>query len=368
MERNKNIEAIRGIAILMMLFYHYTRIIKGIIQTPFGSIVDEAICQTALISFFVISGFGTFLSLEFKINRGEAIGVVDYIRKRAASIMPQYYFCIGVILLTTGTGYLTVANFKAILAYILYVQNIFPSVSGDINGVTWTIAVMMQFYLIAVPLYKLVKRFGLKTYLIVIVFSQISKRILCFIITKHGYPDIYYVIACIRQIFTTVDLFTIGMCSAMFYLKIRDIGKKAPVIKCIVICLIAFVIIEAGFVIDIYKVGSMYGNGFKYLIWEPTIGILLAIILFYFIQVPCKFNSYLGKSIQFVAHNEYGIYLWHMVLILNLSSQSGIYNFLQDKSPIILLFLMMLLACGVGFISTTLTNSEKYKAFFIRKS
>jgi len=356
----------RGIAILMMLFYHYTLTINGIIQTTLWKIIDEGICQTALIAFFVISGFGTFLSLDYKTECGESISAFAYLKKRAFSIMPPYYFCIGAILLTTGTGYLTLSKLKIILAYLLYIQNLFPSISGDINGVTWTIAVMMQFYLIAVPLYRVLKRFNIKTYIVVLIFSQILKRIFSFVITKSGYPGLYYVIACIRQLFTTIDLFTVGMCAAMLYKQMKNSGKKISLSRCIYVCILVFITIEVGFVYCIYGVGSMYGDGFKYLIWEPAIGVLLAVILFFSAQFPFKYESYIGRVIQFVAHNEYGTYLWHMILISNLSSQSGIYSYLQAKYPILLLLVMMLLACVVGFISTTLTSSSNYKAFFIK--
>jgi hypothetical protein len=134
---------------------------------------------------------------------------------------------------------------------------------------------MMQFYLIAVPMYRLVKRFNVKMYIVVVIFSQVLKRIFSFIIFKNGYSDIYYVIACMRQLFTTIDLFTVGMCSAMIYKKMKNSGKKISSSRCISICIVVFISLEVGFVYCIYSVGSMYCNGFKYCIWEPIIGILL---------------------------------------------------------------------------------------------
>lgn len=364
MQRNKNIEAMRGIAMIMMLFYHYTKIIEGIMVTNFANIVDEVICQTALITFFVISGFGTFLALEKKCEKGENITLFGFFKNRIKKIMPHYYFCIGVILITTGTGYFAWANLKAILAYVLCVQNIFPSVSGAINGATWTIAVMVQFYLIAVPMYKLVKRFGIKYYIGTLVFSQICKKVLCGIVAANGYPEVYYVIACMRQLFTTIDLFVAGMCAAMIYNKLKNRAEEISAIKYGTICTGIFILLEVGFVACIYIVGGMYGNGFKYYIWAPTTGILISTIAVFFAQMPFTYESWLGRVIQFVAHNEYGTYLWHMVIILNFASQSSIYHHLQTKAPVLLLILMMILACLIGFISTVLTDSPSYRAIF----
>lgn len=211
MMRNKNIESLRGIAILLLLFYHFT-----VSLTAFNSIhmimVNEVLCQFAMITFFMISGYGTFLHYQRRENCGNKIRGLDYIKQRFHKIAPAYYVClIFVLLFTTDSAYISRDGFKSIIVYACLLQNLVPSMSGDINGVTWTIALLMQFYLISYPVYRIVKKWGWKSYPLFLIFSLCINKVLCGIVTTNGAPEVYYVIASIRQIFTTIDIFAFGM-------------------------------------------------------------------------------------------------------------------------------------------------------------
>ena len=75
--RNQDIEMLRGIAMLLILFYHYTQIIPGIMNTHWLQMLDEGLCQLAMVLFFSISGFGTYIYLHKHTDEG----MLAYVKK-----------------------------------------------------------------------------------------------------------------------------------------------------------------------------------------------------------------------------------------------------------------------------------------------
>lgn len=356
MMRNKNIESLRGIAILLLLFYHFT-----VSLTVFKSIqmimVNEAFCQFAMITFFMISGYGTFLHYQRRENRGDKIRGLDYIKQRFHKIAPAYYVClIFVLLFTTAGAYISRDGFKSIIVYAFLVQNLVPSMSGDINGVTWTIALFMQFYLISYPVYKTVKKWGWKSYPLFLVVSLCINKVLCGIVTTNGAPEVYYVIASIRQIFTTIDIFAFGMiCGSLMDKHLfESVRKEVALISAAMIFLVSVgLFVKASFI-----VGGIWGDGFKYYAWKPAVSAAIGCIIL--LIAPCKvaYQSWIGKGIQFVAKVEYNTYLWHMILFANLKNTSVLFNELAQKTALGTALGLMVVAIAVGYVGTKLSNSR----------
>lgn len=350
MKRNQNIEMLRGVAILMILFYHYTISVPGMVKGSFGLILDESICQVAMCLFFSISGFGTYIYLD---KQTENVTAWEYLKKRFRRIARQYYFCIGVILLTTGASYLAWNQSFKILSVLTFCQNLFYSTNGAINGVSWTVALMMQFYVVAVPLYKLVKKYGIKSYVVSAILVLFIRIVISYYILLHSLDLLNYVIYSIRQIFTTADIFIAGMFAAKIYksgkLKLSSRNGWAATIGSGIGAILTFVIFT-------YTPQAIYvwGSNLRCWLWQPLVGLETAVMLLCACSIQCKYKTLIGKSIQFVARNEYGIYLWHMILFRNLSQQSPMYAGMLSRSPILLLSLMIVLAIIVGAISNSL--------------
>lgn len=353
--RNKNVESLRAISILILLFYHYT-VSLSVFKPIFMVMLNEVLCQFVMITFFIISGYGTFLHYKRREDNGETIRVLDYFKSRWVKIAPAYYLCLIFLLLFTSSGiFISRGGLKSVLVYGFMLQNLFPSLSGDINGVTWTIALFIQFYLISYPMYKLIKVFRWKSYPLFLVFSLLINKVLCGIIAANGDPDVYYVIASIRQIFTTVDIFAVGMiCGSLMDKKLFEkVKTKEAVIGSIVIFIFSTLLIIKGS----FLVGGLWGDGFKYYLWKPLVSIVIGCILL--LMVPCKiaYQNWLGKGLQFVARNEYNTYLWHMALFGNLMNTSGLFNEFAQNIPFITALGMMALAVIVGSIVTKLTTN-----------
>lgn len=360
MVRNKNIETVRAFAIIGILVYHYGVTI-GIAAEGSARLIVEFLAQSVLCTFFVISGFGTYLFLKRHEQKNGHVDYWAFIKRRVSGIVPAYYFCIFAIVLTTGAYYLSDSTWTTIPVYLTFTQNLFPKHIGLLNGATWTMALMMQFYLIAPFLYKFVKRWQWKS-IFVVAFISVSAR---FLIDKYiqaqGYEDLYYIIANIRQLITTLDIFCAGMCAAHYAERQNGTTKMvwqrsyAPILLILVIAIYTVLYQSA------LRGGLWNPNSIMAFFWESIIGILIAMFCCLFYHAPITYNSIPGKVVTEVARIEYNTYLWHMIILTNVSGSEW-YQRLQYAHPVLLMIIMMFVALGVGKTLTTLFMRDTVKS------
>ena len=122
------------------------------------------------------------------------------------------------------------------------------------------------------------------------------------------------------------------------------------------------------FIICSFKIGALWGNGIKYYLWKPAVAIVIAVIIIIISPLTFKYDTLLGRTIQFVSKVEYNTYLWHMVLFQNIKNTSYGFNAIAEKYPLLTIMFMMLLAVLVGYVSTLLTESPNYKMLFTGRS
>ena len=325
----------------------------------------EFLSQMAMLMFYVISGFGTYLYLSKKdIQSNGAVDYWAFIKRRFLGIAPSYYFCLIGILLTTGAYYLGPQIWKTIPVYFTFTQNLFSKHSGMLNGATWTIALLMQFYLIAPFMYKMVRKWGCKTYFPIMLISIGARFCIDSYISIKGYEDLYYVIANIRQLITTLDVFCAGMYAAKLteYISVlKNIQKQNTTSRKSILfvmysaCLVA---IYCGFRIGGQLAGTNWipVTAWVY-VWESIVGNLISIFVMLVFYAPFTYESVLGKGIQLVARYEYNTYLWHMILLTNIQG-SAWYQWGLSKSPVILTIILYILALNVGAMLTKLLRKN----------
>lgn len=349
MKRNQGVECIRGLAIIMMLFYHYTKLIgNNLMGNGVEPIINEGICQMALILFFVISGYGTYKYISTSQNK--CLNGNNYIKKRLKKLIPFYYTSILIIVLTTRTNMLGKKGIIAIIVNCLFLQNIFEDYNC-INGVTWTIALMVQFYMFAFPLYKCIKWNKYITYMITLLACTTITRILCGYVELNNLPIIYAAYIHMRQIFTTLDAFVIGMLVA----SIPSIKNRIRRQSRIILILVALIGSQIAFVLLVFWAGGEYGSGIKYLAWKPVLCLFAAGIIYLADGLSIERNKgfcMFKKIIQFVAKYELGIYIWHVILINNVTGKSDFFEYIKAKNPWLLLLIMisLIIPLGAGYV------------------
>ena len=201
MKRIKNIDLLRAGAILYIMLYH-CYVLSG---QPWQSHTAIHTLLTlggevGVTLFFLLSGYGIYLSLSSSEARGCLPGWRAFMKKRCIRIMPQYYVCITVLLIFMSTQMFSNEGLRHILAYYTFTENFSPVTHGSINGALWTMGVIFQFYLIAPFLYKAVRKNWIETAIVTIVFTDISTipgfRITLYILYTSVRYSLRWIISC----------------------------------------------------------------------------------------------------------------------------------------------------------------------------
>nr|MCR5701460.1 acyltransferase [Lachnospiraceae bacterium] len=184
--RKKNVDIIRAMALLLVVVYH-AWVLSGSHEIPFFplKLLVSLGGEIGVTIFFLISGFGLFYSLDRKEQN-----YFCFMKRRFVRIAPEYYvFLMFLLFFTPSVGYISFAGMKDVLLHLLFLHNITPQTSGTINGVLWTMAVTVQFYLIAKPMYKCIRKFPVVTLLVGVLFT-VSFKYVCFhYLMNHFYVD-----------------------------------------------------------------------------------------------------------------------------------------------------------------------------------
>lgn len=169
------VEGLRGIAVLLVIFFHYAVLREGRFDDPWIAAIASVEAINRIVHhgylgvdlFFVISGFLLALPWFVHAREGRAPpSVAGFYRRRFRRIAPAYYLqlaalFVAVLPLLHGAGYwrsdLYAYAWNAV-AHGLFVHNLFPltSASMGVNGALWTLGVEAQFYLLlplAAPLF-----------------------------------------------------------------------------------------------------------------------------------------------------------------------------------------------------------------------
>jgi peptidoglycan/LPS O-acetylase OafA/YrhL len=131
MKRNQPLDILRGIAILLVLGYHFS-----------GITVLKNLGWTGVDLFFVLSGFLISGLLFNEFNRHGRIDVIRFWIRRGFKIYPSFY----VLMIITAIAFLMVRGSEppAIISEIFFIQNYTPHVWPH----TWSLAVEEHFYLL----------------------------------------------------------------------------------------------------------------------------------------------------------------------------------------------------------------------------
>lgn len=346
MQKNKTIEFMRVGALFLVLIYHIW------VYLGSGKIWGETIIslggEIGVTLFFIISGFSIYASLERKNTN---FVYKDYIVNRIKRIAPQYYASLIVALLFTGAGaYISKAGLFEIITHIFGIHNLFIRSHGAISGVLWTMGVIFQFYLIAPIIYKFIVKYNKMVLLIALILEVLSRYITFWVIDR--IPEInsmaYFIYG--RQLITVIAEFVIGMFLAKKLLSIDT--EKNDYNKVFACCMIAIMLLAAyawGKIALIYGLCISSITGYC---WYIVLAFILVVFIFNLNKFNIQFKSKLGKTIEFLAKCEYGIYVWHLLVMESLIQHSDIFKYLVqmgNKVYVYVLFLVTFIAVGVIF-------------------
>ena len=144
-KRLNELDALRGIAALLVVFFHFT-----MKKNNFDHFFKLG--TTGVDLFFMISGFVIFMSLE-RISKG-----IDFAINRLSRLYPTYWF--SVTFTFTVFSLVTICKEESSAIYILkYLGNMtmfqFYLMIPNLDGPYWTLIIEMNFYIILLILFQL---------------------------------------------------------------------------------------------------------------------------------------------------------------------------------------------------------------------
>lgn len=318
MTRNRNIDVFRAAALLLVMLYHCwvltgSKMLVSPVVTNFIALGGEI----GVTAFFVLSGFGIFLAIDKTTEKGNFI-YFSFLKRRFYRIAPQYYLCLLVVVLISDAQYFSGYGIKMIISHLFFVHNLFPDCSSTINGALWTMGVTVQFYIIAPLLYKIFKKWSHLALLSSILFTIAMKTFLFSILLpylgKSGHLEFFIG----RQLFSALDNFCIGMYAAVLIKEKKfKIERMQAWIISILFTILLFIISNLGIR---YGVNTNNWSGY---IWHSCCAVILGGIMFGISYLKAYDKVWLYKKFIQLSHYEYGIYVWHLLIIRNLIDRSA---------------------------------------------
>src|SRR5579884_1753272 len=158
------LDGLRGIAVLLVLWYHVWEI--SWLPAPLPSL--QFIPETGFAGvdlFFYISGFVIVYPFVKALVHGDVPPTWGHFAyRRAIKIVPSYVLSIVVVI---AIGYAHFANageaLRDIGTHLLFIHTWWGDTYGTINGVLWTLAVEVEFYVVFPLIWLAFKRYPFLT-------------------------------------------------------------------------------------------------------------------------------------------------------------------------------------------------------------
>ena len=298
----KGLDSLRAIAALIVIFTHIELIkgangISNLFKLPFYTATGG---HTAVVLFFVLSGFLITTLLIKEQNKFNSISIKKFYLRRIFRVWPLYYLTLIVSAFVLG---FTPSTFSLILCL-----SIFPNLAHALgygwsaSPQIWSIGVEEQFYLMWPFLVKYFHKKLLKVLILFVIFFSLLPHFLLFVIVR-VYPD--------KEIMKFInDLFfgTKFQCMAIGGIFATIIQNYPKYIKYISNKLIAVFMIIITFALWFYGFYFRYFN-------DEFYAILFGLLLVNLSLDELKINVDI-QPLKFLGKISYGLYMYHWMIIV----------------------------------------------------
>lgn len=361
MKRNINIDLLRTYSIILIIIYHIYAVFNiriNIYLDAFISICGEA----GVTAFFVLSG----ISIYFSLNKDHS-SFLHYLKKRVLRILPQYYINIIVVLFfTSGCSYLALKHIPNLITHLFLIHNLFYSYHGSINGVLWTIGVIWWFYFLAFLIYKKFEEHPKMITFLSIIITIVSKIIIFNIIDHYNFSDMYYFIYG-RQLITALDNFIIGMFIGKLIKEDKTVKYNYLKFSLSTLFFIVWVLLGSITVNHLLNINMFlhHNNIFSYF-YHTVLAIIIAYLFYYFSKIKVNPDHIWNKMALFMAKHQYGLYLWHLIILYTLVNAPIIMG-INKHYPILLYPVLLLIVVPICLLMDIIIDSYDYSKLFKKK-
>lgn len=315
MQRFPLIDLLRATAALMVVCYHV--IVHGN-WTEFPSSGLAILPRMGWIGvdlFLVISGFVIGKTAMESFAKNPNSWRNDYIERRLRRIAPLHLATLFIFTLLITPQILTFGwtSIFHLFTHIFFIHNLFPSTYGSINGVNWSVALEMQFYMLIAFTTPWLSRSGWVRVMLVWVSIAIAWRYLTTLFLVPTQAAVHYQIVAATMLPGTIDQFAMGICLAKLCIN----GKLSFTFKRFIFWLAAAVILLTVSWMSFSTRSAYWYFPEMIWFWRTLVSAAFAALLGVFIMIPYS-GGWLTKPFRYLGEISYGIYLWHLPILISL--------------------------------------------------
>lgn len=301
------LDGLRGVAVLLVLWYH----VWEISFLPAPAAWMQFVPETGFIGvslFFFLSGFVIAYPFVAALLCGRPQPEWGHFAwRRFVKIVPSYVLCIG---MAYAIGYAQrqpgASTFPDIVTHLLFVHTWFPHRYGTIAGVLWTLSVEIEFYALFPLLWWRFKRQPWGTAAGMIAAAWLWRHAMaacCYAGAFEMYEE---------NVPGYLDVFAFGMLSAYAYVRFRTTRMQA----------LAPAVALAGVALTVVLLQSLYADRLAPLwsnVWQidgrPFLALGFALVALGFLRSPGWFAAILDNPpLRFLATISYNLYLYHQMI------------------------------------------------------
>ncbi len=299
------IEVIRGIAAMSVVLFHCIGLLPwNVSGTPLAIF---SVGWIGVDLFFAISGYVITASAIRQKDRPDYAAY--FWRARLARILPLYYVATAVFLLAVSSAALDKDASFQILSHLFLVHNFFQNAAFSINGVTWSLSVEFQFYVLAFFIVPLIARSGRATLItgyLALLGGVLAYRFACWYwLTKAGASDDAF-IHFSSQVPALIDSFALGGLICM--LKLSRFTRAQNVL----LALLAFSLLMAIYFIYDANAARYWASLPMTVLFRSLVAAFAGVALLLAMSIR---TSLLWRPMLELGKISYGIYLWHLIVL-----------------------------------------------------
>jgi peptidoglycan/LPS O-acetylase OafA/YrhL len=328
-KREMELDFIRGLAILLVLNFHFQSHDR-LISSAFLLRI-QSFGWTGVDIFFVLSGFlvGGLMLKEWRVTG--KVDALRFLKRRAFKIWPAYYLFLLVA---------TIAHVRPLKSFLwqnlLNIQNYIPTTLSH----TWSLAIEEHFYLGLAALIALcvLRRWRVSSLLIGCIAAALAVEALRAVLILTHRPFFFYT-------HTRIDALLMGVTLAIlrqFYPEWFALLQRQRILLCL---LVAWALVSLYLDTDAIPTPQYMSSPF--LITLVDYGSAALLLLLY---RPGKKHSMPYRVVARMGIFSYGIYLWHVSILRPVDAV--ISHLPRAIVPVTSTFLPYILAIALGIAAT----------------
>ena len=313
------IDILRGFAALSVLVYHVIEHYKWTSFPTGGVLVWFRIGWIGVDLFLVISGFVISLSVHSLLQRLSYWHFLrEFAERRMRRIVPLYLAtCVVFVLFTTPYILPAPGFYKHVLMHAFFIQNLSIDYHGSIDGPNWSVALEMQFYLMAALLAPVLFRVQCWRVALVALLVSWAWRAAAILLIHLDKPlSVYRLFIAATELPGTLDEFAVGFVLARLVLtpagaRLLAWGQRLTIVPVGLAALAVWTLLAV-----YWSRPSFWDVPAMVIVWRTTCALTFGLVLL----AACCFKQpwFLVASapLRYLGTISFGIYLWHLPVLM----------------------------------------------------